>query len=335
MRKYFFIILFLAFFIVLPVQAQEAPDINAGFIPGPIWFSKFPFFVNENIRIYSALYNNSEYDIEGKLEFKSGEDVIAQKNFSLAQGSGARDIWVDWTAPQGKHFLNIRISEAVISNADGVLQDYSFNSEIIAQKEVFVDADNDDDGIGNIDDDDDDNDNISDIEEIKLGTNPFKADASSSSVQSVQNDPIDTKTDKTKEIIAETTKKIGEKIPKNILGFDLEKFDDFAEKQINALEQKKQELSQEKIFDLATKQNKSQEEETASSSPLQKKNISKEEDVAKDNLVSGFSVFKRNSALFFINALIFLLKYKIFLFLFLLLFIYKLLKLILRIFIRY
>lgn len=98
MKKIFFILLLIsgAHFVA---QANEGSVKNAGFVPSNIWYSKTPFFADENIRIYTILFNGSSYDLDGTVEFldeaTGAPKIIGKTDFSISGGGRIRDVWID------------------------------------------------------------------------------------------------------------------------------------------------------------------------------------------------------------------------------------------------
>lgn len=167
-------VLFFAF--PLAAAAQTYP-LNAGLVSG-IWYSKSPFFAGETVRVYTAIQNNSGFDITGKVRFLKNEDAIGESSFSAAQG-GLVQVWADWKVPDGTH----KISAQVIDAAPPIQGFFT-----VAQDNVFVDADTDHDQIGNLQDTDDDNDGLADEKEKVLGTNPVNPDTDGDGIK--DNDDI-------------------------------------------------------------------------------------------------------------------------------------------------
>lgn len=142
-----------------------AENINAGFVSG-IWYSKFPFFSGEDIKIYSAVQNYSGSSISGKVFLYDFNDLIGETNF-LVGNKEVIDVGINWTATQGSH--NFRLE---IIGDDGELI-----SNSLTGRDVFVDLDTDRDEIGNREDLDDDNDGLSDKTEILNGLDPLNVDS--------------------------------------------------------------------------------------------------------------------------------------------------------------
>ncbi len=95
--------------------AAEETLKNVGFLPSNIWYSKDPFFVGDKIRVYTVIFNGSDSDLEGTVEFYDNSTPIGKSGFSLAGGGRIRDIWIDWTATGGNHTISAKIINPKIS----------------------------------------------------------------------------------------------------------------------------------------------------------------------------------------------------------------------------
>lgn len=160
--------------------AQTKTLKNIGFIQNNIWYSRDPFFEGNKIRIYTAVFNGSQYDFRGTLEFFVYPDVtgrvggksIGKSNFSLVSGA-FQVLWADWVAEGGSKKIYANIIEPKISLPGGVEELVILENSKTGEIETFVDKDTDKDGVGDKIDVDDDNDNVSDAIEQKQNTNPL------------------------------------------------------------------------------------------------------------------------------------------------------------------
>jgi len=150
-------------------------DLNAGFVQG-LWYSKTPFFAGETVRIYTAIQNNSGFDIQGTVEFLLNGAVTGKSNFSAVQGRIV-DVWTDWKVSQGNQELSAKIVQAFKLEIGKDPEPIVLANAVLGTSQVFVDLDTDKDGLGNTEDPDDDNDLLSDAAEKELGTNPLEADS--------------------------------------------------------------------------------------------------------------------------------------------------------------
>lgn len=175
--KFFFAILLFFTATFVPVYAVDTSLKNAGFLPSNIWYSRSPFFAGDSVRIYTIIFNGSSEDLVGNVEFFDNNTLIGKSDFSLASGGRTRDVWIDWVAKDGKHVITARLSEVYAVDVGGKKRPIVLENVETAKNEIVVDIDTDKDGIGNKDDLDDDNDTVSDIDEIKNGTDPLKKDS--------------------------------------------------------------------------------------------------------------------------------------------------------------
>lgn len=218
------VVLSLFFVGTLNVYAGETPIKNAGFVPANIWYSKDPFFAGDKIRIYTVIFNGSTEDIVGKVEFLDNDLPVDTTDFSLAGGGRVRDVWVDWVAESGKHVITARITEVSVIKAGGKKVSVVLENGETGKSERIIDLDTDGDGIGNSDDPDDDNDKVSDVDEIRNGTDPLKKDTDDNGVlddeelalAAAQKEKEKIVSDTQDSIVENAFKKIEEKIPEPV-----------------------------------------------------------------------------------------------------------------------
>ena len=213
--KKFFIISALYFSLVGFAAAQVGDVTNAGFVSG-IWYSKTPFFVGETVRIYSAIQNQSGFDITGTIKFFDNGKIIGQSDFSAINGRLVEK-WIDWEVSEGEHKIQAKIFNPKKSIPDGGEETISlvFGSPEVDKK--FADIDTDGDGIGNKQDSDDDGDGISDSDEKKAGTNPLVFNKAEEKIveNKINETKSDSKLEEGKELaeqyVIEPTKKVTQK----------------------------------------------------------------------------------------------------------------------------
>src|SRR3989344_3108550 len=167
--RIFFVFFLIFLFLSQTGYAQTKILKNIGFIQDNIWYSKDPFFEDDKIRIYTTVFNGSQYDFKGTLEFWAGGKSIGKSSFSLISGA-FQVLWADWVAEGGNKKIYANITEAKISLAGGTEETVVLENSKTGEIEVFVDLDTDKDGIGNKVDTDDDNYKVSDVVEQKQGT---------------------------------------------------------------------------------------------------------------------------------------------------------------------
>jgi len=162
-------------FLLFPTSWVFAQGLNAGFVQG-IWYSKTPFFAGDTVRIYTAIQNNSGFDIQGTVEFVVNGKSIGESSFSALTGRIA-ETWADWNVLQGNHSVAVHIKKAFKVEVGKDPEAISLKNASLGASEVFADEDTDKDGVGNLEDTDDDNDGLTDKEEGVLGTNPLNQDS--------------------------------------------------------------------------------------------------------------------------------------------------------------
>lgn len=167
---------------VASAQEGEAPVKNMGVVPANIWYSKDAFFAGETVRIYTVIFNGSTNDLSGTVEFLDNGTPIGKTDFSVPSGGRVRNPWIDWKAIEGKHTISARVIESYASVAGGTKRSIVLENAETGKSERVVDLDTDSDGTGNSDDSDDDGDSVSDVEELRNGTDPLKKDTNGDGV---------------------------------------------------------------------------------------------------------------------------------------------------------
>jgi len=145
--------IFLIFFFS-PSSFAFAQELNAGFIQG-VWYSKTPFFTGETVRIYTAIQNNSGFDIQGTVEFLVNGTAVGESFFSAINGR-IIEVWSDWNVTGDNHSVGANIKEAFKVEIGKTPEPISLDTGVLKRNQVFVDEDTDKDGIGNLIDLDDD-----------------------------------------------------------------------------------------------------------------------------------------------------------------------------------
>ncbi len=163
-------ILLLALAVLIPITTMAS---NAGIVRG-LWYSTENFFVDQPIRIYVAVRNNTGADLSGTVEFFVNGEKIERKNIDALDGRIVES-WADWNPSYGTSSITATLSRTELSSTASGTQAVEVVSAL-AEDRVFVDYDTDNDQIGNLIDEDDDNDGISDRDEEIAGTDPLTYD---------------------------------------------------------------------------------------------------------------------------------------------------------------
>lgn len=144
MRKFFFL-LFISLASLSFVYAEEAP-LNAGFVQG-IWYSKFPFFVGDSVRIYAGIQNRSGFDIVGTVSFVGDGIEIGTADFSAINGRFI-EVWTDWKPNIGTKNISAKIQKAFKSEAGKIPEPITLGNAEVPADPILVDTDADKNGIG-------------------------------------------------------------------------------------------------------------------------------------------------------------------------------------------
>lgn len=218
MRRHVLIILLSALF-PFCASAQSL----AGIPSGGIWFSKDPFFAGEQITVNTVVFNATENEIRGTLEFLDGDALIEKKEITLA-ASENRVIGFTLLVTEGKHAFRVRVAGGDFIGKEGAplqlkLQKGVSGDYAVQTTQAVRDAlkDTDTDGIADINDSDIDGDRLSNEQEKKLGTNPKIADTDGDGIlDGVDKNPLrpDVIPGVVKAITSEDTEKVAEKVEK-------------------------------------------------------------------------------------------------------------------------
>lgn len=157
----------------LAAGAQSQEEKNFGIIDRNIWYSQTPFFANQTITIYSAVFNSEDQEIKGEVEFFDNSKSIGTIEFEAPAGQLAQ-VQVDWKVASGEHTLTARIKKAYLADDPNAFV-IAVNAKT-AEESFDVDFDTDRDGVGDKEDQDDDGDGLTDKKEEELGTDPKNKD---------------------------------------------------------------------------------------------------------------------------------------------------------------
>lgn len=160
----------LLFILTTPAFAEE---FNAGIVQG-LWYSQETVFVDQPVRIYVAVRNNTGSDLTGTVEFLDNGNRIDRVSVSALDGR-IIERWADWTPTYGEHIISASLAQTKL-HAVGESSETITVTASLAEDSFFVDYDTDNDGVGNKTDVDDDGDGISDEVEQTNGTDPLVFD---------------------------------------------------------------------------------------------------------------------------------------------------------------
>ncbi len=159
----------MALILVLPLNAEAA---QIGFVKSNIWASKSTVLVGENVTIYAVIVNSETNALEGKVVFineSSGAAVGNPTAFALSGGGSSNVMSAVWKAQLGSHRFKAKIIEAVEVDRTG--KRTPVGSAILSELTDTVTVQVDTDGDG-----------VSDVVEVKNGTNPKNPDTDGDTV---------------------------------------------------------------------------------------------------------------------------------------------------------
>lgn len=114
MKKYFLIFLFI--FFTFGTRAFSASEnFTAGFIPGPIWYSKTPLVDGEEVKIHTVVYNGDDKDLSTKVEFYDKSTLLGTRDVVVPK-SEVKDVSISWVVTSGDHSIYARILSASVSS---------------------------------------------------------------------------------------------------------------------------------------------------------------------------------------------------------------------------
>lgn len=162
-------LLILLALLIWPLATVLGATLNAGFAQG-LWYSSFPIFAGDEVRVYAALQNRSAQKISGEVAFFVNDKLAQTVPFEAASDKLAEASF-NWRAAAGKQ--NLRAELRNLKRQDGSpFSVAELSASSAAQSELFVDNDFDQDRLGDNDDPDDDNDGYSDRVELAAGSDP-------------------------------------------------------------------------------------------------------------------------------------------------------------------
>ena len=154
------------------VLAEE--KVNAGIVNG-LWYSKVPFFAEEQIRIYTAIQNQSGFSIKGTIQFLDGDNLIGESDFSASDSSFIKE-YTDWKVTHGYHYISIKIVNVEKTEKNEEFEPIFLDTDFLEVDEQFADFDTDGDRIGDMGDLDIDNAGLSNEQELEIGAYPLIID---------------------------------------------------------------------------------------------------------------------------------------------------------------
>lgn len=142
-KKFFilYIISFIFFAHIINISIAQAKTFSSlGFAQSGIWYSADKFLEGDKIKVYSAVFNSSAYELLGAVEFFDNGISIGKSGFYVAGGGKLKEVWVNWTAVKGQHKISAKITEAKIRSTDGQEEAISLENSQTGISDIFVEA---------------------------------------------------------------------------------------------------------------------------------------------------------------------------------------------------
>ena len=102
------------------VWAAETKPLNAGFV-NTLWYSSTDFVVGEKVRIYSAIQNQSPFDLVGEVKLFDNDKEIQKNSVAIASGNLIHH-WFDFTITTGTHQMYEVLRNTKISNVSSTTE---------------------------------------------------------------------------------------------------------------------------------------------------------------------------------------------------------------------
>jgi outer membrane protein assembly factor BamB len=115
MKKYFLcLLIIISTTLSIPVFAET--QVNSGFIPGQIWYSKIDLVEGDTVNIHTAIWNGEKEILSAKVEFYDKNVILGSRDITLASLE-LKDVYVPWKITAGDHVISAKIisSQATVS----------------------------------------------------------------------------------------------------------------------------------------------------------------------------------------------------------------------------
>jgi hypothetical protein len=107
MKKYFLYLLIIVYAILsTPVFAET--QVNSGFIPGQIWYSKTELSEGDTVNIHTAVWNGERDVLSVKVEFYDKNVILGSRDVVLTSLE-LKDVFVPWKITAGDHVISAKI----------------------------------------------------------------------------------------------------------------------------------------------------------------------------------------------------------------------------------
>jgi hypothetical protein len=107
MKKYFlYLLIIISTTLTVPVFAET--QVNSGFIPGQIWYSKIDLVEGDTVNIHTAIWNGEKEILSAKVEFYDKNVILGSRDVTLASLE-LKDVYVPWKITAGDHVISAKI----------------------------------------------------------------------------------------------------------------------------------------------------------------------------------------------------------------------------------
>ncbi|MFA6514818.1 MAG: hypothetical protein WCT42_00960 [Candidatus Paceibacterota bacterium] len=111
MKRYFFPTLIIIF-TILSLPAYAETEVNSGFIPGQIWYSKLTLIEGETVNIHTAVWNGEKDLLSAKIEFYDKNVILGSRDVTL-KPLELKDIYIPWKITSGDHVISAKIISSI------------------------------------------------------------------------------------------------------------------------------------------------------------------------------------------------------------------------------
>jgi len=116
LKKILLLTVFVSYFL-FPIIVFAA---NVGFVPSTgLWFSRTSFLPGETISVYTVIFNNDYYGLDGTVVFYDNNNVIGAVSVKNLSEESAKQLKVLWQPVAGEHALSARFTSATVVDSEG------------------------------------------------------------------------------------------------------------------------------------------------------------------------------------------------------------------------
>lgn len=135
MKKYFLYLLIIVYAILsTPVFAET--QVNSGFIPGQIWYSKIELSEGDTVNIHTAVWNGERDVLSVKVEFYDKNVILGSRDVVLTSLE-LKDVFVPWKITAGDHVISAKIISS-LSTVSGKKEKIELDRIITSNDRQFV-----------------------------------------------------------------------------------------------------------------------------------------------------------------------------------------------------